>query len=374
LTSARDIDVAVAGGGLVGAAIAYGLARCGKRVTLFDEGDVAFRAARGNFGLVWVQSKGDGMPEYAAWTRRSSDLWLELAPMLKDETGIDVGHSRPGGVHVCLDEAELDERRDFMRRLHNQTGGAFNYEILDRTGVAGMLPDIGPEVVGGSYCPLDGHASPLHLLRALMAALQKRGGRYLPKHRIATISARSGGGFRIEAAGRTFEASRIVLAAGHGNTDLAPLLGLIAPVKPLRGQIMVTERTGRFLDMPTTTVRQTVEGSVLLGDSHEDVGFDDGTRPDIMQEIARRAVRVFPRLAGLRIVRAWGALRVMSPDGFPIYEESGDCTGAFLATCHSGVTLAGAHALALAPHIAAGKLPAEFAAFGSARLSRPVVA
>lgn len=364
---AGDIDLAIAGGGLVGAAIAYGCARRGQRVALFDEGDVALRAARGNFGLVWVQSKGDGMPAYAAWTRRSSDLWLELAPALKEETGIDVGHSRPGGVHVCLDEAELAERALFMGRLHNQTGGAFTYEMLDRAGIVKLLPDIGPKIAGGSYCPLDGHASPLYLLRALMAAFQQRGGRYLPRQRIEALEAHAGGGFRITAGGAVHEAAKLVLAAGHGNAVLAPPVGLSAPVRPLRGQILVTERTSGFLTMPTTTVRQTVEGSVMLGDSHEDVGFDDGTRPDVMAAIAARAVRVFPRLAGLRIVRVWGALRVMTPDGFPIYEESRDCPGAFLATCHSGVTLAGAHALALAPYIAAGKLPAEFDAFGTAR-------
>ena len=366
---ADSFDVAVAGGGLVGAAIAYGCARLGQRVAVFDEGDVALRAARGNFGLVWVQSKGDGMPEYAAWTRRSSDLWLELAPMLKAETGVDVGHNRPGGVHICLSEAEMAERSAFMGRLHNQTGGAFSYEMLDRAGVARLLPDIGPDVVGGSYCPLDGHANPLYLLRALMDGLQRRGGRYLPRTGIESLAARPGGGFAIVAGGGAYEAAKLVLAAGHGNVALAPQLGLLVPVRPLRGQILVTERTSRFLDMPTACIRQTVEGSMMLGDSHEDVGFDDGTKPDVLSQIALRAVRTFPRLARLRVVRTWGALRIMTPDGFPIYEESRECPGAFLTTCHSGVTLAGAHALALAPHIAKGALTAEFNPFGTARFA-----
>ena len=64
----RSYDVAVVGGGLVGAAMAWGLAREGQRVALLDEGDVAVRAARGNFALVWVQSKGLGLAAYAGWT------------------------------------------------------------------------------------------------------------------------------------------------------------------------------------------------------------------------------------------------------------------------------------------------------------------
>ncbi len=76
--------------------------------------------------------------------------------------------------------------------------------------------------------------------------------------------------------------------------------------------------------------------------------------------MAERAVRMFPMLAGLNVVRTWSALRVMTPDGFPVYDRSGD---AFLVTCHSGVTLAADHALSLAPAIAAGRLPDECAAF-----------
>ena len=69
--AARDglFDLAIIGGGMVGSAIAYGAAKRGARTVLLDEGDVAFRAARGNFGLVWTQTKGDKMPAYAAWSR-----------------------------------------------------------------------------------------------------------------------------------------------------------------------------------------------------------------------------------------------------------------------------------------------------------------
>ena len=73
-------DAIVIGGGLVGSAIAYGLARAGLKAALLDEGDVAFRASRGNFGLVWVQSKGDGAPHYQRWTRQSAQYpWTRQA-------------------------------------------------------------------------------------------------------------------------------------------------------------------------------------------------------------------------------------------------------------------------------------------------------
>jgi glycine/D-amino acid oxidase-like deaminating enzyme len=86
-----------------------------------------------------------------------------------------------------------------------------------------------------------------------------------------------------------------------------------------------------------------------------------------MSDIARRAQTAFPLLAQARIVRAWGALRIMTPDGLPVYEESPAHPGAFMAICHSGVTLAAAHADLLAPWMAGGPRPAVLDAFTTAR-------
>jgi glycine/D-amino acid oxidase-like deaminating enzyme len=152
------------------------------------------------------------------------------------------------------------------------------------------------------------------------------------------------------------------------------LFGLSAPVRPQRGQILVTERTRRVWPLPLGSLRQTQEGTIMLGSSEEDVGFDTGQRPEIMRNIARRAVLSFPWIADLQIVRAWAALRVMPPDGLPIYDESAEFPGAFTANCHSGVTLAGAHANAFAPMVAAGTLDPIMAPFSAKRFDVPAAA
>ncbi len=363
-------DAIVVGGGLVGSAVAYGLGREGLKVLVLDEGDVAFRASRGNFGLVWVQSKGPGFPDYQRWTRSSSELWLELADELRAGTGIDVGHSRPGGVTICLTEDELAKRvalMELMRAQHPDIG--FEYRVLDRGELKELVPGVGPKVVGATWTPYDGHCSPLYLLRALHAGVQKFGGRYLPEAKVESLRA-SPGHFAVEARGERFEAPRIVLAAGLGNAALGPQVGLHVPVEPLRGQIIVTERVERLLRMPTLIIRQTEEGSFMIGESQEKAGFDDLSGIDVVRRLAARAVDTFPFLAGVRMVRTWAALRVMSPDGYPIYEQSQTCPGAFVATCHSGVTLAAAHALRYAKYVAQGTLPAELAAFHSRRLAK----
>jgi hydrogen cyanide synthase HcnC len=360
-----SFDLVVIGGGLVGSAIAWGAARQGAKVALLDEGDMAYRAARGNFGLVWVQGKGAGKPPYAQWTQRSARLWPELRDGLGEATGIQLGLEQPGGLYFCLSEAELEARASLVQRMHNESGD-IGTRILGRAEAHAMVPGLGDEVVGASYCPMDGHANPLHLLRALHAGLAREKASYLPNRRVERILPQASG-FLLESGVETISCTRVVIAAGLDSRRLAPMVGLDMPVEPLRGQILVTERIRPFLQYPTHVVRQTQDGTVMLGDSHEDVGFDTGTAVPVLQAIAARNLRVFPALRDATLVRSWAALRVMSPDGFPIYEQSSRHPGAFSAACHSGVTLAGAHALAYAPAVLAGALPDMLHSFMSDR-------
>ncbi len=363
----RRFDAIVIGGGLVGTAIGYGLARTGRLVALIDEGDVAYRASRGNFGLVWVQTKGLGAPHYQRWTRASAAAWPLFADELEERTGIKLGHEQNGGVQLCLSDAELAKRHAMMQQMQVEAGNfGFEYRMLDHAELAAMLPGLGPTVAGASWTPYDGHVNSLLLFHALHKAFAAAGGTYLPNSTV-TAAVTAPGDFRIDVRDETLGAPQIVLAAGLGNAALAPLFGLNAPVHPQRGQILVTERTSRTWPIPLGSIRQTPEGSILLGSSEEEVGFDTSQKPEIMRAIARRAVLSFPWLAELQIVRAWAALRVMPPDGLPIYDESEQFPGAFTANCHSGVTLAAAHAKLFAPMVAAGALDPMLAPFSAKR-------
>jgi glycine/D-amino acid oxidase-like deaminating enzyme len=360
-------DVIVIGGGLVGSALAYGVARQGAKVTLLDEGDQAFRASRGNFGLIWVQGKGFGMTPYARWTRLSAGLWPQLANALFDDTGIDVRLEQPGGFCFTFSDEEQEERRKRLQAIQDELSGDYPFEMLGRQEAIARVPALGPAVTGASYTPMDGHTNPLKLLRALHAANLERRVHYVSGQPVKTVTARPRAGGSLFTVEGRWQAPRVVLAAGLGNPGLAEQLGLYAPVVPNRGQVLIGERTARFLEHPTLNVRQTDEGTIELGDSMEEVGFNDNVTTGVMASIARRGVRTFPVLAGLRLVRAWGALRVMTPDGFPIYEESPKHPGAFVTTCHSGVTLAAAHAFRVAPWVAGASRPEEIGVFQAGR-------
>lgn len=361
-------DALVVGGGLVGSALAWGLARELERVAVLDEGDVAYRASRGNFGLVWVQSKGMGMPRYGVWTMRSAGLWPQLAATLLEETGVDVRLEQNGGLHVLLSDEEVAARAKFMETLQAQPGMAqYPWKLLDRHELADLLPGVGPDVRGATWTPVDGIANPLKLLRALHTAFARVGVDYLPRRPAQQIR-RAGELYEVQTPEGTVRARKIVLASGLSNKALGEQVGLDVPVRPQRGQIIVMERTRRVLETPLSTLRQMDEGSWLIGDSQEEAGYaDQDVGLPVLGTLADRAVRTLPALRDVRVVRSWAALRVMSKDGFPIYQQSESCPGVFVATCHSGVTLAAAHALALAPMIVAGRLDEDMAPFSTGR-------
>jgi len=303
----KDYDVAVVGGGLLGSAFGYGLAALGLRTAVLDEGDNAIRTARGNFGLVWVQGKGHGMPGYARWSLQSARLWQDLAGQLKEETGVDAHLHQPGGFTLCLDEAEMSANLELMAALQREAGDpGYPYEVLDHARLKRELPAIG-DIPGAIYTPNDGHCNPLRLLRALHAGFRFHGGAYLPGAPVARITPSEPGGFELrDSRQRTLCVSqKVVIAAGHGSKTLGGPLGLDVPTHPDQGQVLVTEPVRPLLSHPTNYVRQTDDGNLLLGASTRDAGFDLSTEPGTLRDIARRCCRAFPLLRDLRLQRCW---------------------------------------------------------------------
>ncbi len=348
-------DIAVIGGGVVGLSTALGLLRSGQQVTVFDGADGDFRASQGNFGLVWLQGKGADFAPYAEWTRAAIAAWPAFATALEEETGADVALDQSGGFEFFT---EADAFADFAAALKRQQavlGTGFPHEILSGDDLRRAHPEIGPEVVGASFCALDGHVNPLRLLGALRRAVLRLGGQVVSDARVMDVRAStstSGSGFELTLQGGTRAgAGRVVLCAGLGTSALAEGLGFRTRVRPQRGELLITEKLADRVPFLSSTIRQVDEGGVQIGGTTADAGLDDSETLDVMAHLARHAVQVLPALADVRVVRAWGALRVMSPDGYPVYARSARHPGAYLVTCHSGVTLAPLHATALADWI-----------------------
>ncbi|MEX2644178.1 MAG: FAD-dependent oxidoreductase [Acetobacterales bacterium] len=360
-------DVAVVGGGIVGAAFAWAWARRGLSVVIVDAGPGEFSATRGTFGNITVQGKGFGMPAYACWTERSSQLWPELAGVLREETGVDIGFHRPGFLHCCVGDDALEARRALVERVQAEDSPAgSDLTMLDAVEARALVPGLGPAVSGGSYCPRDAQCNPLRLWRALRAGYLARGGVLLPGRRVTGVRP-EGDGYRIDTDGGVLDAGRVLIAAGLGMPPLAAQLGIPLPLYPLRGEILATAKLAPMLTVALNGVRQTEEGTVLIGQSSEKAGYDEGTNLPVTAGEAANAVTLLPALAGARLVRAWGSLRVMTPDKLPVYAEANEHRGVFAVTCHSGVTLCAAHALDLADRLLDDGVPSELYPFTATR-------
>jgi glycine/D-amino acid oxidase-like deaminating enzyme len=366
-------DVVIIGGGVVGTAIGCGLLQRGRSVAIIDQGATAFRASLGNQGMVWRQLKGFDDERYARLTKLAVDQWSDFATELATETGIDCAYWQNGGLSVAASEKELDEFRNILDKLGEifVDEGGFEYEEFGRAKLESMYPSIGDDVPGAIYTPYDGVCNPLSILKALHKAFTSRNGRYVANTRVDTIVRDDGSGYHIQTSdgSATFTCEKLVLAAGLANKKLGALLGTDVPVSPNRGQILVTERLRDFDFLPCNCFRPNEEGTLLIGASSDDVGYDDSVDLHVAGNIAKGAIKLFPWLAKLRVIRIWAALRVMSPDGKPIYQELEESPGTFVATCHSGITLTPVHMNQVAQGIDEGFFRDEVGEFGMGRFN-----
>jgi len=363
-------ETVIIGGGVVGLSVACGLLRGGASVTVLDGVDRDLRASHGNFGLVWLQGKGAQYAPYAQWTCDAVAAWPGFATHLAELAGVDVALEQRGGFEFFTDAAELSACAADLATQKEIFGNSVSHEILSGDNLRRRVPGIGERVVGATWCPLDGHVNPLRLLRALRAAVVRLGGHLESGSRVERINPQSGGGFEARAAdGRRHGAARVILCAGLGAARLGPQLGFGADIRPQRGELLITEKLGDRLPFLSSTIRQVDEGGVQIGGTKADAGPDDGETLDNIARLARHAVDVYPALAEVRVVRSWGALRVVTRDGYPVYQRSERYPGAYLVTCHSGITLAPLHATALADWIDAKAGAPDLEAFDENRIT-----
>ena len=364
-----EFDAIVIGAGTVGAAIGYGLVLEGMRVLVLDGSDTDFRAARANFGLVWSQGKGRGMPAYQDLTKRSSDLWPEFLRELSENSGVKVDYQQKGGLAFCLGDEGFAQRKADIERLHteylelNKSCDA-DVEMLSRDELQGLLPDLrlGNRVSGASFGKRDGQVNPLQLLSALHGAIVSMGGEIKGNSRVQCILPLADG-YEVQTAERVWRAGKVVIAAGIASGELGRDIGLDVPIRAQRGQVLVTQRLAPVLPLPCSGLRQTAEGTIMIGATKEEVGPDVSATTRASAWLSRKTVEIAPALANVQLVRHWSGLRIMTPDGHPVYAQSPDHAGIFSASCHSGVTLAAVHAKELAGHIVSGSLPDTYEPF-----------
>lgn len=352
LTNTFSTSVVIIGGGIVGCATAYHLAKRGIQTVVLEKSTVAAEASGRNAGGVRAQCRDRRERKLAMM---SLDLWHGLA----DELGMSVEYVRTGNIRL----ATTDERLARLQEEGEQelADGLF-IELWNREQLRRRASYLGDDFVGAKYCPVDGTANPVRSTMAFAWAARQRGAVILTQTEAVEVLVGSGtvsGVIAQQTNGLlTIEAPAVLNAAGPWSAALSQPLHSEIPLRSIRLAIGATPPVPalfqEFLsshDMGIA-VRPLPNGQIYVS------GFGDPT-PTFSTEVSKqqladlRAIdQMIPALAGVPIIQAWAGLLDVTPDEVPILGPAPGLEGYWLATGFSG------HGFCLGP--ITGKLMAEW--------------
>jgi glycine/D-amino acid oxidase-like deaminating enzyme len=341
-------QVVVVGAGMVGASCAYYAARAGLDVLVLDRGAVGSGTTSRGEGNILVSDKAPG-PELDL-ALLSHRLWRELG----DEVGADALElQHKGGLVVATSEAALSGLHDFAEA---QAGRGVDVERVEPGRLSGLEPHLAPDLPGGVFYGQDLQVMPVLAAAALLRAARRLGAQVRTGVDVTGVEVDDDGAVRavMSSAGR-HPASAVVNAAGTWGGTLATTFGAPIPVLPRRGFVLVTEPLPRVVrhkvysadyvanvassdaELETSVVVEgTRAGTVLIGASRERVGFDETLSVEVVSRLASQAVRLFPVLAGINLMRVYRGFRPYCPDHLPVIGADRRVPGLFHACGHEG--------------------------------------
>ena len=328
-----NTDVAIIGGGLVGSSAALALRGMGLSVALLDKGFCGAQASGVNYGGVRRQARP---PEQLPLSQRAHAIW----PRLKGLIGIDGEFVRSGHLKLAQTEADMASLEAYAARVssfgldlelvgHNQ--------LRERFGINGT-------VVGGSFCPGDGHANPRLVATGFSAAARRAGTEVLENTPVNGIT-RNGEGFAIEAAGVTLTARIVINSAGAWADQFARDFGEPVPLIRTYPSMVVTEPLAPFLGVNIGMegggiyARQVARGNFVVGGERAlPLDDPDFSRPcsDGVLAIMQRAGRLFADLQHAHAIRFWSGTEGTMPDRNPVIGPSSTTPGLIHAFGFSG--------------------------------------
>lgn len=364
-----DSDVAIIGGGLVGSSAALRLRGMGFSVTLLDKAFCGAQASGVNYGGVRRQARP---PEQLPLSQRSHAIW----PRLKALIGIDGEFLRSGHLKLARSESDMASLEAYAARVasfgldlelvgHNQ--------LRDRFGISG-------DVIGGSFCPGDGHANP-RLVASGFAAAARRAGVEVLENTAVTGVTRSGEGFALEAGEVSLKARIVINSAGAWADQFARDFGEPVPLQRTYPSMVVTEPLAPFLGVNIGMegggiyARQVARGNFVVGGERaRPLDNPDFSRPrsDGVIAIMQRAGELFGQLRHAHAIRFWSGTEATMPDNNPVIGPSSTTPGLIHAFGFSGAgfQIAPGVGEVLAELVRDGKTSTPIEAFGIDRFTR----
>ncbi|MEU1629412.1 FAD-dependent oxidoreductase [Streptomyces sp. NPDC020096] len=343
----------VLGAGIVGAACARELAEAGFAVTVVDRGRAAGATTAHGEGNVLVSDKQPGSElELALLSLR---LWPKVLAELADRAAVDIGAVEwepKGGIVVATTEVGATELTRFATA---QRAAGVRAERLDAAALAAAEPQLTREVTAAFHYPSDAQVQPAGAATALLSAAVAAGATVRTGCEVLGARTRGDRLTGVRTTDGAIDADVVVNAAGPWSGEVSARLGAPIAVRPRRGEVLVTtplpptvfhkvydaDYVGAVgsgaADLQTSAVVEaTRAGTILIGSSRRQVGFDDRLRPHVLSAIAAKALRLFPCLSAAAVMRAYGGFRPYVDDHLPVIGPDPRLAGLWHATGHEG--------------------------------------
>jgi sarcosine oxidase subunit beta len=353
VTRTPETDVVVVGGGIVGVACAYYLARAGQRVTLVEKDLIASGASGRNGGHLSPTIDGG----WAPLARLALDTWPELA----DEIDGPTEYCRAGGLYILIAHDPIEP----VERLAYRRERGFVAELVSAEDCRKLLPGLTADIKGGVLSPRHGQVNPFLTARSLAHTAEQLGVRFLVRTEVTSVLVRNDAVEGVQTTAGRLAAPVVVNAAGPWAAELARMVGIDCPVTPRRIQILLSERLPPLTQLiwggNGLYARQARAGQLHFGSagpawSSPVQGFDRRLSPATMQHTAHLMFELMPALGEVRIVRSWSGTIGPTSDGVPIVQACTSPRGFVLATGFGG------NGFVTAP--AVGKVVADLVARG----------
>lgn len=327
-------QVAIVGGGIIGASAALFMRRRGLSVVLLERDACGSRSSGINYGGVRRQGRTLAQLPLA---RRAHEIWGELPSTI----GIDGEYVRSGHLKLARTEkdmASLEAYRDGTR------GFGMDLELLSRTELRRRFPWLGEAVVGGSLCPHDGHANPRLVSPAFARAAERAGARVFEGCKVERVE-RYGSGFEVSCAGGlTVVVDAVVNCAGAWAGEFAKQFGEPVPMVQGHPLMAVTEPLPLFMDLSLGMEgggiygRQVSRGNCVIGGTRGYALDENTARPsdDGLMAVMRNALALMPDLAHACVIRTWTGSEGYLPDRQPVVGASATTPGLFHAFGFAG--------------------------------------